>query len=368
MTIAYIHISVILLFASAAHASQNNTMLKIPKTMRAVGLYKYLPISDVNSLIDVEVKVPSVTPSDVLVEVKATAVNPIDTKQRAPKPNVEAIPRILGWDGAGVVVSKGEKANLFNVGDEVFFTGDLRKSGSNAQYMAVDQYLVGIKPKNWTFEQAAAIPLVTLTACESIFDRLLLSEKDKGKSILIINSAGGVGSVATQIVKNLGLKVIGTASRPETQAFTRQFGADIVLNHTQDLIPQLEANGFGAGVDFILVNFDPAPYWDTMMKAIKPQGKICMLVDSSAPVNIATLKDKSITLVGEMMFTRMKYDTEDRIRHYEIFKEVSKWMEEGKLRSPLTKTLSPINAANLREAHKIMEEKKMIGKLVLTGF
>lgn len=147
MTIAYIHISVILLFASAAHASQNNTMLKIPKTMRAVGLYKYLPISDVNSLIDVEVKVPSVTPSDVLVEVKATAVNPIDTKQRAPKPNVEATPRILGWDGAGVVVSKGDKANLFNVGDEVFFTGDLRKSGSNAQYMAVDQYLVGIKPK-----------------------------------------------------------------------------------------------------------------------------------------------------------------------------------------------------------------------------
>ncbi|CAH1645656.1 unnamed protein product [Spodoptera littoralis] len=318
-------------------------MLKIPKTMRAVGLYKYLPIIDVNSLVDVEVNVPSVTPSDVLVEVKATAVNPIDAKQRAPKPDIEATPRILGWDGAGVVVSRGEKL--------IYSMLATRK-----------------KPKNWTFEQAAAIPLVTLTACESIFDRLLISEKDKGKSILIINSAGGVGSVATQIVKNLGLKVIGTASRPETQAFTRQFGADIVLNHTQDLIPQLEANGFGAGVDYILVNFDPAPYWDTMMKAIKPQGKICMLVDSSAPVNIATLKDKSITLVGEMMFTRVKYDTEDRIRHYEIFKEVSKWMEEGKLRSPLMKTLSPINAANLREAHKIMEEKKMIGKLVLTGF
>ncbi|XP_047024601.1 zinc-type alcohol dehydrogenase-like protein SERP1785 [Helicoverpa zea] len=343
-------------------------MFRLPKTMRAVGLYKYLPITDVNSLVDVEVALPSVQKSDVLVEVRATAANPFDTKQRAVKLNKEATPRILGWDGSGIVVSKGDNANLFNVGDEVFFTGEIMRSGSNAQYVAVNQYLVGQKPKNWTFEQAAAMPVTTLTTFEAIFDRLLLSEKDKGKTFWVINSAGGVGSVATQIGKNLGLKVIGTASRPETEAFTRKYGADIVLNHTQDLIPQLEANGLVDGVDFILVNYDPAPYWDSIIKAVKPQGKICMLVESSASVDISALKDKSLTLVYERMFTRVNYNTEDRSRQYDIFKNVSKWMEEGKLKCNMTKTLSPINAANLREAHKLIEDKKIFGKLVLSGF
>lgn len=359
---------VVFLVALGSHASDNKTMSFLPKTMRAVGLYKYLPISDVNSLIDLEVNLPTYSNSEVLIEVKATSVNPIDTKQRAPKPNIEATPRILGWDGAGVVVAKGDNVNLFKVGDEVFFTGDLRKSGSNAQYMAVDQIMVGPKPKKLTFEQAAAMPLTSVTAFESIYDRLLLSEKDKGKSLLIINSAGGVGSVATQVGKLLGLKVIGTASRPETQEFTRQFGADVVLNHTKDLIPQLKENGFEAGVDFILVNYDPVPYWDTLMTAIKAQGRICLIVDSSAPLDVKPLKDKSLTLVSEMMFTRIKYNTDDKLRHHELLKEVSKLLDEGKLKCTLTKTMSPINAANLKEAHKILEDKKMVGKLVLSGF
>ncbi|XP_026725181.1 uncharacterized protein LOC113492084 [Trichoplusia ni] len=343
-------------------------MGSLPKTMRAVGLYKYLPITDASSLLDIEVGIPSVGKSDVLVEVKATSVNPIDTKQRAPKPIVEATPRILGWDGAGVVVAKGDSADLFNVGDEVFFTGDVRRNGSNAQYMAVDQFLVGKKPKNLSFEQAAAVPLTALTAVETIFDRMLISEKDKGKSFLVINSAGGVGSIATQVGRNLGLKVIGTASRPETEAFTLEHGADVVLNHSKDLLPQLEAHGLKDGVDFILVNYDPAPYWNTLMAAIKAQGTICLIVDSSAPVDIRPLKDKSITLVSEMMLTRVKYNTDDKRRQYEILKEVSEWLEEGKLKSALTKTMSPINAANLLEAHRLIEDKHMIGKLVLSGF
>lgn len=323
-------------------------MAALPKTMRAVGLYKYLPISDVNSLLDLEVNVPAYGKTDVLVNVKAVAVNPIDTKQRAPKPNVESTPRILGWDGAGVVVAKGENADFFNVGDEVFFTGNLGKNGANAEYLAIDQILVGPKPKKLNFEQAAAMPLTSVTAFESICDRLLLSEKDRGKSLLVINSAGGVGAVATQIAKNLGLTVIGTASRPETKAFTQEFGADIVLDHKKDLIVQLKEAGF-EGVDFILVNYDPAPYWNMMMTVIKPQGKICLIVDSSTPLDVRALKDKSLTLVSEMMGTRIKYNTEDKIRHHEILKEVSKLLDEGQLKCTLRNTLSPINAANLRE-------------------
>ncbi|KOB77979.1 Alcohol dehydrogenase [Operophtera brumata] len=340
----------------------------LPKLMKAVGLYKYLPITDLNSLQDLQVEVPALLTNEVLVEVRATAVNPIDTKQRAPKQQVETKPRILGWDGSGVVVAKGENASLFKIGDEVFFTGDIRRNGSNAQYVALDQILLGTKPKTLTFAQAAALPLTAVTAYEALFERLALTEKDIGKTLLIINSAGGVGSIASQLAKNFGLKVIGTASRPETMAFSKSCGADLVLNHTTDLLPQLEANGYVNGVDLILMNYDPFPYWDTLAKAIKAQGKICLIVDSSGLVDLAPLKDKSVTLAFEMMLTRIKYNTDDKFNHHEILEEVSRLVDEGKLAHTLTRTLSPINAANLREAHRLMEEKRMIGKLVLTGF
>lgn len=342
----------------------------LPDTMKAVGLYKYLPIDDEESLLDVEVPLPRLSSTDFLVEVKATAVNPVDTKQRAPKPvpPTQELPRILGWDGAGVIVGKGEKTKHFNIGDEVFFTADTGRNGSNAQYIALHEVHVGSKPKNLTFEEAAAMPLTAVTAYESLYDRLLLSEKDKGKTLLIINSAGGVGSVASQFAKNLGLKVIGTASRPETEAYSLQHGADVVLNHAKDLLPQLEAEGHGNGVDFILVNYDPFPYWNTLMTAIKPQGRICLIVDSSGLVDLRPLKEKSVTVVSELMSTRIKYQTEDLYRHNEILQEVSKMIEEGKLKCTLTKIMKPINAANLRIAHKLLEEQKVIGKIVLSGF
>ncbi|CAH0719506.1 unnamed protein product, partial [Brenthis ino] len=340
----------------------------LPKTMKAVGLYKYLPITDPSSLLDLEVSLPKLQKNEVLVEVKAIAVNPIDTKQRAPKPNIERSPRILGWDGAGIVVDKGENAKIFEVDDQVFFTGDLRKNGCNAQYVALDETLVGPKPKNLSFEQAAAMPLTSVTAYESLYERLQLSRNDSGKSLLIINSAGGVGSVASQLAKNLGLTVIGTASRKETIDFSREHGASIILNHSEDLIPQLEANGYGNGVDYILVNYDPYPYWDILMKAIKPQGKICLIVDSSGLVDLRPLKDKSITLVSESMTTKIKYDTEDKYKHHEMLKEVSKLLENGQLKCTLKKVLTPINAVNLRETHKLIENKHTIGKVVLAGF
>ncbi|XP_053607774.1 zinc-type alcohol dehydrogenase-like protein SERP1785 [Plodia interpunctella] len=346
----------------------NNMARNLPKTMRAVGLYKYLPISEAESLVDLEIPVPTLQKTDVLIEVKAVSVNPIDTKIRAPKPTVEKNPRILGWDGSGIVVAKGDDTKHFNVGDEVFFTGDLRKNGANAQYVALNEVMVGVKPKNLTFEQAAAMPLTSVTAFESLFDRLLITEKDKGKTLLIINSAGGVGSVASQLAKNFGLKVIGTASRPETVDFSKRNGADIVLNHTQDLLPQLQSHGYEKGVDLIMVNYDPYPYWDTIMKAAKPQGRICLIVDSSGLIDLKPIKEKSLTITAEMMATRIYFETEDMYRHHEILNIVSQKLDKGELTCTLNRVLSPINAANLKEAHKLLESKSMIGKLVLSGF
>lgn len=359
-----------ILFVSFASSVYTDNMLKnLPKVMKAVGLYQHLPITQASSLLDLEVGLPAVKRNDLLIEVKATSVNPIDTKLRARKPEVESKePVILGWDGAGVVVNKGQDVKLFNVGDEVYFTGDLRKNGSNAQYVAIEETWVGTKPKSLTFEQAAAMPLTTVTAYESLVDRLKISEKDSGKTLLIINSAGGVGSVASQIAKNFGLKVIGTASRPETKNWSLEHGVDHVIDHKQDLQVQLEKLGFSKGVDYILVNYDPYPYWDILAKIIKPQGWICLIVDSSGLVDLKALKDKSVTLVSEMMATRIKYDTEDKIRLHEILEEASRLFDSGKLKSTLTKTLSPINAANLKEAHKLLEDKHMIGKLVVSGF
>ncbi|XP_063618924.1 zinc-type alcohol dehydrogenase-like protein SE_1777 [Cydia splendana] len=341
----------------------------LPKSMKAVGLYTNLPIADAESLLNLEVPLPILRSTDVLVEVKAISVNGIDTKQRSkPVPPTFELPRILGSDGAGIIVAKGEKCKYFNVGDEVFFIADLRRNGPNAQYVAIDEILVGLKPKNITFEEAASIPWTGVTAYESLYDRLLISNMDKGKTLLIINSGGGVGSVASQLAKNLGLKVIGTAARAETEAFSLQHGADIVLNHTKDLLPQLKAQGYTNGVDFILVNYNPNPYWDSLMAVAKPQGRICFLCDSSGLVDIKPLKEKSLTLVAEMMATRMKYNTKDKYRYREILEDISKMLETGKLKSTLTKTMSPINAENLKEAHRLIEDKKSIGKIVLSGF
>ncbi|XP_022122719.2 zinc-type alcohol dehydrogenase-like protein SERP1785 [Pieris rapae] len=339
----------------------------ISKNMKAVGLFKYLPISDINSLIDLEVNVPVPKQSEVLIEVKATAINPIDTKVRAPKPLIEKEPRILGFDGAGIISAVGEAVKKFKVNDQVFFTADIRRNGTNAQFVALDEIHVAQKPKNLSFEEAAAMPLTSVTAYESLIDRLGITEKDKGKSILIINSGGGVGSVACQLANLFGLKVIGTASRPESMKFSKESGAHIVLNHSENLVEQLKKNKLSE-VDFILVNYDPYKYWDTLMMLIKPQGKICLIVDSSGLVDLKPLKAKSITLVSEMMFTRIVYNTDDKYRHTEILEKVSKMLDNGKLKSTLTKVIAPINAVNIREAHRLIEENKTIGKIVLSGF
>ena len=337
--------------------------------MKAVALTKYLPINDPESLIDVELEIPTPTSRDVLVKVHAVAVNPVDTKIRKPKDKVESSPKVLGWDAAGEVIAIGDAVTLFNVGDKVYYAGDVTRSGCNAEYQIMDERIVGHKPKTLDFDAAAALPLTAITAWEALFDRLGIAQddlKNKTKSILIIGGAGGVGSIAIQLAKKVaGLKVIATASRPETINWVRNLGADHVINHHQ---LQQEMTQLNIQPDYILCNNDTDAYFEIMAALIKPQGKICSIVETTKPINLDLLKTKSATFVWEFMFTRSMHKTEDMFVQHEILQRVAQLIDDGTLTTTLNQVLSPINAANLRKAHAQLESGTTIGKLVLSGW
>ncbi|MBC1324297.1 zinc-binding alcohol dehydrogenase family protein [Listeria welshimeri] len=331
--------------------------------MKAVGLTK-----ESTSFVDLEIAQPVPENHDLLVQIKAISINPVDTKQREATKLKEEEVKILGWDAVGEVVDTGSKVSLFKTGQEVYFAGDVTRPGSYAEFTLIDERLVGLKPKKLSLEEAAAMPLTTITAWEALVERLGITEDDNGKSILIINGAGGVGSIATQLAANMGLEVISTASRPETIEWTQKHGVNYVINHREDITKQLANLGFEKGVDFILCLHDTNAHWDEMQKAIRPQGKICSIVELSEPVEMSFLKDKSATFSYEFMFTRSKYDTEDKIKQHEILTEAARMLDIGALTTTLNKVLSPINAATIEEAHTIISSGKMIGKLVVKGF
>ena len=337
--------------------------------MKAVGLTEYLPIADENSLRDIEIERPVAKGHDLLVEVKAIAVNPVDTKVRSPKPGVEAEPRILGWDAAGVVIEVGDRVSKFQPGDEVYYAGDLTRPGCNSEYQLVDERIVGHKP-NLEFAAAAALPLTSITAWEALFDRLNIdrSGKDAGKSILIINGAGGVGSIAIQLAKKLArLEVIATASRPETIAWCKELGADHVVNHRHNLATEVAGIGYKT-VDFILCLNDTDGHWLAIAKAIKPQGKICSIVENKQPLAMDILKKKSAALVWELMFTRSMYQTEDMAEQGKLLDEVSQLIDNQTFISTCKNVVRPINAANLRKVHQQIESGRAIGKIVLADW
>lgn len=339
--------------------------------MKAVGLIRYLPIDNPESLINLELPKPKASGRDLLVRVEAVAVNPVDTKVRKPKDKIESSPKVLGWDAAGEVVQAGSGCKLFKVGDLVYYSGDVTRQGSNAEYQVVDERIVGHMPKTLSFEQAAALPLTAVTAWESLFDRIGIApdtQANQGRSLLIIGGAGGVGSIAIQLAYKLaGLTVIATASRPETINWVKKLGAQHVINHRQELMPQMEAIGIPQ-VDYILCNSDTDAYFFTMAKIIKPQGKICLLVDSVQPQNITLLKTKSVTLTWESMFTRAMFQTPDMIEQHQILQHVAELIDNGTLQTTLNQVISPINAANLRAAHAQLESGTTIGKIVLSGW
>lgn len=335
--------------------------------MKAIGFKTSLPIENPESFIEFEAVKPIPGPHELLVKIDAISVNPVDFKirQNSAKDTVLETPKIIGWDAVGIVQAVGQDVTLFEVGDPVYYAGDITKQGSNAEYQIIDERIVGRKPKALSIEEAAVIPLTALTAWEILFDRIRISaDKDKGRSILIIGGAGGVGSIAIQLAKKIaGLTVIATASRPETIAWCKQQGADFVVDH-KDLVSSVREAGFEY-VDFILDFVDTNAYWDTMVELIKPQGHIASITGSSDPVALNKLKSKSVSFSWELMYTRSMYQTEDMIEQHNILNIVADLLDDGILKTTLNTTLNGLTAENLKKAHELLESGKTIGKIAI---
>ncbi|MEH6737941.1 MAG: zinc-binding alcohol dehydrogenase family protein [Sulfitobacter sp.] len=336
--------------------------------MKAVALTHYLPVSDPNVFLDVELEKPSATGHDILVNVKAIAINPVDTKVRAPKAKVEETPRVIGYDASGVVAAVGPDVTLFKPGDEVYYAGDITRSGTNQEFHLVDERIVGRKPKTLSHGEAAALPLTTITAYEAFFDRLGIDRDgaDAGQSILIIGAGGGVGSIGIQLAKAAGLTVIATASRPETSAWVTELGADHVVNHHDDLVAQVRNLGM-QHVDHIAI-FNDMRHWEAAVELIRPQGGIVSIDDTDLPMPMGGMKMKAASFHWEFMFARSMHQTSDMIEQHKLLNYVADQIDAGRIRTTVQDVLSPINAANMREAHRLVETGAAKGKIVVEGF
>lgn len=338
--------------------------------MKAVTLTRYLPIDDPQSLVDAELPKPAPGTHDLLVRVEAVSVNPVDAKLRAPKPQIEAQPRVLGFDAAGVVEAVGTGVSAFKPGDAVYYAGDVTRPGSNAQFQAVDARLVAHKPASLDFAGAAALPLAAITAWELLFQRMPYAFEGggAGKTLLVIGGAGGVGSIAIQLGKLAGFTVVATASRAETVAWCRSLGADHVINHREPLSPQLQELGI-ASVEAALNLADTDRYWTELGELLAPQGHVGLIVEPKGELRIGDpYKMKCIGIHWEFMFARARFRTADMGEQGHILSRVAELVDAGRLRGTQTATLSPIDAANLREAHRRLESGKTIGKLTLSGW
>jgi zinc-binding alcohol dehydrogenase family protein len=337
--------------------------------MKAIGSYKALEANEPEAFLDVEIEKPEATGRNILVEVKAISVNPVDTKIRK-RPHPDETLRILGWDAAGVVTAIGDDVSMFSVGDEVYYAGCITKPGSNSEYQLVDERIAAKKPTSLGFADAAALPLTTITAWEALFERLGVSQggKDAGKSILMIGGAGGVGSIAIQLANKLAnLEIIATASREESADWCKARGADHTINHYEDIAEQLDAIGHPQ-VDFVLCLTNIAGYWKTITDVIKPQGKICTIVDFFEDGNLDLLKPKSATFAFEFMFARSMHQTDDMDEINALLSETAAMIDSGELVTTTGEVVSPINADNVRKVHATIEEGRAIGKYVLEGW
>ncbi len=337
--------------------------------MKAVAYRRSLPVNDAESLIDVTLPDPVASGRDVLVRVEAVSVNPVDTKIRK-RVDPQGADKVLGWDAAGTVVAVGEDVTLFKPGDAIWYAGALDRQGSNAALQLVDERIVGRKPATLDMAQAAAMPLTTITAWELLFDRFAIARGNAFQSgvVLVVGAAGGVGSMAVQLARKLtNLTVIGTASRPETQAWVKDMGAHHVVDHRGDLREQVRAVA-PQGVDYVLSLTHTEQHFAALVDLLKPQGKLGLIDDPATPLDITLLKSRSLSLHWEFMFTRSLYKTDDMKAQHQLLNEVADLVDAGVIRTTLRESLGPIDAKHLRMAHEKLESGSTIGKLVLAGF
>ena len=338
--------------------------------MKAVAYYQSLPADNPEALQDVQLAEPSPGAHDLLVEVRAISVNPVDTKIRLGVKPENGTAKVLGWDAAGIVKAVGSEVSLFKPGDKVFYAGAIDRAGANSELHLVDERIVGHMPGSLSFAEAAALPLTAITAWELLFERLQVAEgsADQGQSLLIVGAAGGVGSILTQLARHLtGLTVIGTASRPETQAWVRDLGAHHVIDHSKPLSEELARIGIGQ-VTHVASLTQTDQHYAQLVESLEPQGRLALIDDPLQPLDVMQLKRKSLSLHWELMFTRSLYQTADMIEQHRLLERVSDLVDAGVLKTTLGEHFGTINAANLRRAHALLESGKAKGKIVLEGF
>ncbi|WP_029008982.1 zinc-binding alcohol dehydrogenase family protein [Azospirillum halopraeferens] len=337
--------------------------------MKAIGYQRPQPGETAGSLVDLDLPLPEPRPHDLLVRIEAVSVNPVDIKLRTAAAPPDGTPRVTGFDAAGIVTAVGPEVTRFRPGDAVFYAGAIDRPGANAEFHAVDERIVGPKPASLSFAQAAALPLTALTAWELLFDRLRVpyGRKTSDDAILIVNGAGGVGSILTQLARRLtGLTVIATASRPETAAWTRAMGANHVIDHRKPLTDGLKAIGIPQ-VRYVASLTATDTHLGAIIDALAPQGALAV-IDDPATLDVVPFKRKSLSVHWELMFTRSLYGTPDMAEQHRILSEVSVLVDSGVLRTTLHEEIGPITAANLHRAQAVLESGRAIGKLVLTGF
>lgn len=345
--------------------------------MKAVGYLKSLPITDADSLIDIEIPQPIATGHDLLVKVKAVAVNPVDYKIRLNMPAEGDEHKVIGWDAVGEVVATGDAASQFKIGDEVYYAGALMRQGSNAEYQLVDERIVGKKPSSLSNAEAAALPLTAITAWELLFEHLSLKQQTAGsldksaEVILVVGAAGGVGSILVQLASVLtGATIIATASRESSKAWVTKLGADYVVDHSKPLQPQIDAliesEGIGQVTHVASLN-GTGSYFDTYIDLLVPFGKIA-LIDDPGEIDISKIKMKSLSFHWEFMFARSMFNAKDIQEQSLLLSRVGELVDQGHIQTTAGKNLGIINAENLKAAHAELESGTSIGKIVLEGF